>query len=175
VSTSGYAIYSLFNAVNAQGNWWGLTTGSHSGPGSDSTYGNVDTTAFLTFDPTPSLPQLAPPVRVIAARSTTAAMNLPVRTYVAPARTARSAPAPVAANARQATLADRMAAVTGDSRVARAVAQRAQRLRARVQVDAARAQERAQRAATQLERERQAEAARTARARTPPQKGRASP
>jgi hypothetical protein len=173
VNNALYAVNSPIDQVIAQQNWWGDAAGANT-PLADSVFGTVDFSNPLTTDPTPSLPPLAPPVRVIAARSTTAARSLPVRTYVAPARTARAAPAPVAANARQATLADRMAAVTGDSRVARAVAQRGERLRARTQADAVRAQERAERAATQLQRQRQAEAARAARAaRTPSQKGRA--
>jgi hypothetical protein len=124
----------------------------------------VDTTAFLTVDPTPFLPALAPPVRVIAARPVAAVASLPVRHYVAPVRTARSAPAPVQPSARQATLADRMSATAGDtSRVARAVVQRAAVLRARLQADAARAQQRAERVVAQATRAPQ----------RPPQKGRA--
>ena len=175
VNDSVYAIASPTDTVHAQGNWWGLATGSHSGAGSDSTFGNVDTTAYLTTDPTPLLPALAPPIRVIAARTAPSLTSVPRRTYVAPLRASRPAPAPVALNARQMQLADRMAAASGGtSPVAKALASRAEQLRARAQADAQRAQQRADQAAAQLERQRQIEAARAARAaRTAPQKGRA--
>ncbi|HXI33295.1 MAG TPA: NosD domain-containing protein, partial [Gemmatimonadales bacterium] len=56
---SSYAVYSAYDTVNAQQNWWGLSTGSHSGPGSDSAFGYVDTTNFLSGPPV-NLPGLAP-------------------------------------------------------------------------------------------------------------------
>jgi len=164
VNDSSYAIYSTEIQVVAQNNWWGLNTGSHSGAGSDSTFGNVDATAFMTTDPTPLLPALAPPIRVIAARPVAAAATLPVRHYVAPVRTAGPASTAATTSGRQATLADRMAAAAGDtSRVARAVVRRAAAARVRLQGDAARAQQRAQQAAAQA----------TRAPSRPPQKGRA--
>ncbi|HEY6853475.1 MAG TPA: hypothetical protein VI139_04455, partial [Gemmatimonadales bacterium] len=70
-----YGVVSLFDTVDAQQNWWGLATGSHSGPGSDSTLGIVDTTNFLGAAP-PGLPGLAPrplatatPIRTTARRA----------------------------------------------------------------------------------------------------------
>jgi hypothetical protein len=163
VSDAQYGIATSSDSVNAQGNWWGLVSGPRTGAGSDSTIGRVDVTNFLTTDPSPSLPPLAPPVRIVALAPAPAGAGLPVRRYVAPAQTASPAPAPVTTNARELTLASRMAAVTGDSRVARALLQRAARLRAQLQEDAARSQERAQRAAAERERQRQAEAAQAAR------------
>jgi len=171
VHDSLYAIVSPFDSVHAQQNWWGDPAGANTGL-ADSVSGVVDFTNPLATDPTPFLPALAPPVRVIAARPAPSLASAPRRTYVAPLRTSPPAPAPVVVNTRQAQLADRMTAASGGtSPVAKALASRAERLRARLQADAQGAQQRAEQAAAQLERQRQIEAARAARLTS--QKGRA--
>lgn len=171
VHDSAYAIYSPTDAVNAQGNWWGDPAGANTGI-ADSVAGNVDFSNPLTTDPTPLLPALAPPVRLIAARPAASLASVPQRTYVAPVRASRPVAGPAPVSGRQLQLADRMTAASGGtSPVAKALAPRAERLRARAQLDAQHAQQRVARAAAQRERQRQIEAARAARLAA--QKGRA--
>jgi hypothetical protein len=81
---TNYAVYSQFDSVNAEANWWGALTGSHT-VGADSAFGRVDTTLFLTTAPL-GLPGLAP--RFLAAAP------------VAPTTTVRRS-APVAATPSQ--------------------------------------------------------------------------
>ncbi|HYR30312.1 MAG TPA: hypothetical protein VEO93_00230, partial [Gemmatimonadales bacterium] len=82
---TSFAVVSAFDTVNAQSNWWGLSTGAHSGSGSDSTFGIVDVTGFLAAPPT-NLPGLAPPFRAAA---------MPVRTTaVRPTAPGPAQPAP---------------------------------------------------------------------------------
>jgi len=172
VNDALYGVAVAFDSVDAQNNWWGVAGGANLG--GDSISGRIDATNPTGSDPTGGLPPLAPPVRIVAARAPAPSSVLPPRrTFAAPVRVTRPVAAGVTTNARLSALADRMAAAGGGSHVARAVTQRADRLRVHLQADLVRAQDRAQRAAAQLERERQAEAARAARvARLTAQKGR---
>ncbi len=71
---TSFAVVSAFDTVNAQSNWWGLSTGAHSGAGSDSTFGIVDATGFLAAPPA-NLPGLAPPFRAAATPVRTTAVR----------------------------------------------------------------------------------------------------
>lgn len=111
---SNYAVSTAFDTVNAQLNWWGLSTGSHSGAGSDSTLGTVDATNFLTSAPS-GLPGLAPrllaaaPVRTAASRSVMTAAPTP---RTPPVAAGRPAPAPARRPAHAFTPGPRMPAAT---------------------------------------------------------------
>ena len=95
---TSFAVVSAVDTVNAQLNWWGLSTGSHSGPGSDSTFGIVDATNFLAGPPA-GLPGLAP--RLLATtmpvRAATLRRSVPVAAAPAPppVRVVRAPPARV--------------------------------------------------------------------------------
>jgi len=98
---SAYAVRSPTDSTDASANWWNSVSGAHSGPGSDSTQGHVNTSSPLNAPPG-GVPGFAPPAPPLAQRASPA-LTPAARTVVAaaPARLAsRTTPlaAPAAAS-----------------------------------------------------------------------------